>query len=114
MSLIKKISLTLLAIFIATPIYLAIFKHSLTLLSLSNSFFMLGLLFLMVAAFIGILLSGFFDLFQKNMKETFAKRRNQKKHDYVKFSAVFSKKPTYWLACAGVLITLSLILGLFA
>ena len=114
MSLIKKIIFTLLACVIAVPLYLVLFQKSITYLSLSNSFFMLGLLFLMVAAFISILLSGFFDTFQRSMKETFAKRRNHTPQDYVKFSNIFTKKPIYWLVCAISLILLSLVLGWFA
>lgn len=106
----KRTILTLLGLCLLTPAFLLLIKQEITLTTLSNSFFMLGLLFLMIAAFIGIFMSGFFDNFQRNMKETLRLRKNTEPKEYLKTSEIFSKQPFYWLSVGIFLLIISIVL----
>ncbi len=75
---------------------------------------MVALFFFMITAFIGVFVSGFFDNFQKNMKDTLRLRKNTEPKDYVKTSEIFSKQPVYWLSVAVSLLLISLLLLVFA
>ena len=63
---------------------------------LSDHSFLIGLLFLIIGTTILVLSSGFFDLFQKNMKKLIRLRRNNEPRDFIPLSQVFQKHPTYW------------------
>ena len=114
MTLIKRVIITLISLCLLVPAYLLLFHKEWSVISLANSFFMLALLFFMITAFIGVFVSGFFDNFQKNMKDTLRLRKNTEPKDYLKTSEIFSKQPTYWLAVAIGLLLISLLLLVFA
>lgn len=113
MTLIKKFSASVLAITSITLLYLLLFKKELTILSVSNSFFMIGIVFLMIAAFIGIFISGFFDNFQANLKAALARRKSNEPKDYIKTSEIFSKQPIYWLSVAAFYLIIAVLLLFF-
>lgn len=113
MTLIKRIIITLGSFCLLVPAAHLLLDKELSPTTLANSFFMIALLFFMITAFIGIFVSGFFDNFQKNMKDTLRLRKNTEPKDYVKTSEIFSKQPVYWLAVAVSSLLISLLLLVF-
>ncbi|MGO3837566.1 MAG: DUF3899 domain-containing protein [Vagococcus sp.] len=75
---------------------------------------MLSLVFLIIGLSILVLSSGFFDLFQKNMKRLIILRRKNEPKDYIPLSNIFNKKPIYWLVTGTVLLLLSLVLAIMS
>lgn len=109
MKLPYKISLSLLCIYLFVPLYLFLRNLPITAGSLSDAYFMIALIFLMIGAFIAILSSGFFDFFQKNMKHYF-RRKKASTTDYVKASDIFAKQPIYWIGTGVILLVSSFLL----
>ncbi|WP_443081335.1 DUF3899 domain-containing protein [Vagococcus sp.] len=75
---------------------------------------MLALFFLIIGGFILVLSSGFFDLFQKNMKHLFHLRRNDEPKEYVPLSNIFKKKPIYWFFVGGIFLLISIFSALLS
>lgn len=108
-----KISLTIICSLALIPGLLILRNQSITTTALSNGYFLLSLVFLIIGAGILVLSSGFFDLFQKQMKQAnFLRRKNQPK-EFIPYSQIFEKKPIYWLTVGGFLLILSILLLLF-
>ena len=114
MTQMKKIGISLTALLIALPIITFIIKKELTLSNLSDTFFMVSLFFFFFGGFILVLSSGFFDLFQKNMKHLIQLRKKNEPKDYVPLSQVFKNKPVLWLTIGGTLFIISFILAFLA
>lgn len=114
MTVYKKIGLSLAVIIAGTPLLTFIVKKELTLTQVSDNFFMVSLLFLIIGVFILVLSSGFFDFFQKNMKHLIQLRRSNEPKEYIPLSEIFKKKPVYWLATGGILLIISIILTIIA
>ncbi|MBO0475918.1 DUF3899 domain-containing protein [Vagococcus sp. DIV0080] len=113
MTVSKKICISLGVLILGVPLFNLIIQQEVTLRNLSDSFFMVSLVFIVIGAGISILSSGFFDFFQKNMKQLIQRRRKNEPKDYIPFSQIFKKKPTYWLVVGGTLLVLSFVLALF-
>ncbi|MGO2082529.1 DUF3899 domain-containing protein [Vagococcus sp.] len=113
MKQLTKIGITLILALIAIPSFFLINQKEMTWTNFSNGYFLLALAFLIIGIGILVLSSGFFDLFQKQMKQlSFLRRKNQPK-EYIPLSQVFEKKPIYWLVVGGTLLVISLLLLLF-
>ena len=65
----------------------SILKGSLTFLTLSNRFFLIGLPFLIIGTLFWIFSSGFFDHFQHSMHQAFS-RKQKKKSEFQALSQV--------------------------
>ncbi|BCA84519.1 DUF3899 domain-containing protein [Enterococcus dispar] len=83
-------------------------KNNLSLLTLSDTLFMLGLPFLIVGILLWVFSSGFFDTFQRSMHEALG-RKQKKKANYTPLSQVGDGVYGFWLKIAGVIFVLSLI-----
>ncbi len=110
----KKIVTNLLGLIIIIPLITWITKKEITLAYLSDNFFMFALFFLIIGGFILVLSSGFFDLFQKNMKHLVYLRKNSEPKEYIPLSNIFNKKPIYWFAVGLLLLATSIFLALIA
>lgn len=110
----KKIILSIGSSFLLIPLLTFSLNHELTSKNLSDNFFMLSLVFLIIGGFILVLSSGFFDLFQKNMKHLFNLRKNETPKEYVTLSDIFKKKPIYWFSVGLTMLLISIILALLS
>ena len=108
----KKTAICLVGLFFIIPAITWLTKKEITLKYLSDNFFMFALFFLIVGGFILVLSSGFFDLFQKNMKHLIQLRKNNEPKEYVPFSQIFKKKPVFWFIIGVSLLVTSIILAL--
>lgn len=81
---------------------------------ISDHSFLIGLLFLIIGTTILVLSSGFFDLFQKNMKQLIRLRRNNEPKDFVPLSHIFQKHPTYWFIVGITLVVISFLTSFIA
>lgn len=86
-----------------------IIKGDLSLISLSDTLFMLGLPFLIIGILLWVFSSGFFDTFQRSMHEAL-RRKQKKKANYMPLSQVGHGVYPFWLKIAGIVIGLSVIL----
>ena len=114
MTIYKKIGVSLGGLVIFIPLFTLLTKKELTLVSLSDNFFMFSLVFIIIGAGIAILSSGFFDFFQKNMKNLIQARKKNEPKEYIPLSEIFQKKPIYWLSIGGLSLLISFLLALFS
>lgn len=114
MKLTKKIMISLGCLLVLIPLVTLVTTKTITTLSLSNNFFMFSLVFLIIGTSIAILSSGFFDFFQKNMKNLIQQRRKIEPKEFIPYSEIFKKKPIYWFVVGASLLLVSLILSLFS
>ncbi len=105
----KKIVLSIISLALIIPLVTLITKKEITTTYLSDNFFMVALFFIIIGVAILVLSSGFFDFFQKNMKQLMWRRKKNEPKDYVPLSQVFEKKPIYWLSVGGTLLIISLL-----
>jgi NADH:ubiquinone oxidoreductase subunit 6 (subunit J) len=89
----------------------SILKGSLTFLTLSNRFFLIGLPFLSIGTLFWIFSSGFFDHFQHSMHQAFS-RKQKKKSEFQALSQVGQGRYSFWLIIAAILILASIICAL--
>ncbi|MFV0560132.1 MAG: DUF3899 domain-containing protein [Enterococcus sp.] len=88
-------------------------KQQLTLLTLSNHFFIVGIPFLIIGGFLWVFSSGFFDHFQRSMHLSL--KRNQKKEpSFLPLSSVGASHFSFWLIIAALLIGSSIVLALLS
>ncbi|MFC4770991.1 DUF3899 domain-containing protein [Enterococcus hermanniensis] len=92
-------------------IIFSIIQKSLTLLTLSNRLFLIGLPFLIVGILLWIFSSGFFDHFQRSMHQTFS-RKQKKKSEFQSLSTVGQGRYSFWLMIAAILIGSSIVCAL--
>lgn len=109
----KKTILTLLFSYVFIPTYYIITKKPITKITLSNGYFLLALLFLIISVIIIVLSSGFFDRFQEQMHQLIHRKKNREKEEFTPFSTTFSFYPTYWLIVGIVLGASSFLLIIF-
>ena len=114
MNLTKKIVISLGSLIVGIPLVTLITKNTLSTVNLSNNFFMFSLLFIIIGTVIAVLSSGFFDFFQKNMKNLIQQRRKNEPKEYIPLSEIFKKKPIYWFSVGGTLLIISIILALLS
>ena len=114
MAVYKKIGISLAVLILGIPLLTFMIKKEVTTIFLSDNFFMFSLVFLIIGVFILVLSSGFFDFFQKNMKEFIQLRRKNEPKEYIPLSQIFEKKPLYWLITGGVLLVISIVLALIS
>lgn len=112
MTLLKKIGVSLIVLLAGIPLMTFLFNKELTTTNLSDNFFLVSLFFIIIGVGISILSSGFFDFFQKNMKNLIQLRKNNEPKEYIPLSKIFTKQPIYWLAVGGTLLLISAVLGL--
>ncbi|MGL9748350.1 DUF3899 domain-containing protein [Enterococcus sp. DIV0170] len=89
----------------------SLIQGSLSLLILSNRFFLTGLPFLIVGILLWIFSSGFFDHFQHSMHQAFG-RKQKKKSEFQPLSHVGQGRYSFWLIIAAILIGSSIICAL--
>lgn len=114
MNLTKKIIISLGFLIIGIPLITLVTSNTITTAIFSNNFFMFSLLFFIIGTSIAVLSSGFFDFFQKNMKNLIQQRRKNEPKGYIPLSEIFKKKPIYWFVIGGTLLIISFILSLFS
>ncbi|MDU5508850.1 DUF3899 domain-containing protein [Enterococcus gilvus] len=86
-------------------------RQSLSLLTLSNRFFLIGLPFLIIGILYWIFSSGFFDHFQHSMHQAFS-RKQKKKSEFQPLSRVGQGRYSFWLIIATIPIAASIICAL--
>lgn len=104
----KKIILSIISLALIIPLVTLMTKKEITTTYLSDNFFLVSLFFIIIGATILVLSSGFFDFFQKNMKQLMWRRKKNEPKDYVPLSQIFEKKTVYWLSVGGTLLIISL------
>lgn len=105
----KKAFFSVLIFAALTLLYLQFIKKSLTLVHLSDSFFMIGLFFLAIGVFFAILSSGFFDFFQKNMKTMLFRKKKNEPKDFIPWSQLAKKRPIYWFEVGGIFLAFAIL-----
>ncbi|MTD37531.1 DUF3899 domain-containing protein [Erwinia sp. CPCC 100877] len=88
-------------------------KQSLTIRSLSDTFFIVSLFFLIIGIAMWIMSSGFFDNFQRFMKNYFRFRKKNELKEFVPFSEIGKAHQLYWLETGGILLIVSFVSLLF-
>ena len=106
----NKIVITLISAYILVPLYRLITQQEITKISLSDGYFLIALLFLIVGVIILVFSSGFFDRFQEHMHLLVQRRKNREKEEFTPFSKTFSFSATYWLIVGFTLLISSIIL----
>ena len=86
-----------------------LYKHNLTLLSLSNTLFMVGLPFIIIGALLWVFASGFFDNFQRSIRES-TKRKEKKQTPYMALSEVGMGAYSFWFKIGFPLIFIAILL----
>lgn len=105
-----KIFVSLIIIYSLVPLYQWITNQRITKTSLSDSYFLIALLFLIIGVIILVFSSGFFDRFQEHMHLLVQRRKNREKEEFTPFSKTFSFSPIYWLVIGTILIVSSVLL----
>lgn len=72
--------------------------------TLSDSFFLAGLFFLIVGVALWIMASGFFDQFQKIMKHFLQLKKSHESKTFILFSEIGRAHYAYWLETSGFLL----------
>ncbi len=94
-------------------IYLLTTEHMITFLRLTNTFFMTALFFLIIGVAFWIMSSGFFDNFQRIVKETFRLKKKEEIKDFIPFSSIGFAYYHFWLEIGGILLIIAIISLLF-
>ena len=95
-------------LFLLTLIVL-LFKNNLTFINLSNTLFMVALPFIIIGALLWVFASGFFDHFQRSIRES-TKRKDKKQTPYMALSEVGMGAYSFWFKIGLPLFILSLLL----
>ncbi|MBL1227761.1 DUF3899 domain-containing protein [Enterococcus sp. BWB1-3] len=94
-------------------IYLFLIKKSVTIQSISDTFFIVSLFFLIIGMALWIMSSGFFDNFQYFMKKTLHLRKKNEPKEYIPFSEIGKAHRLYWLTTGGCLLIPAIVSLLF-
>lgn len=105
----KKIAISIISLSLIIPLVTLLSKKEITTTYLSDNFFLVSLFFIIIGVTILVLSSGFFDFFQKNMKQLMLRRKSNEPKEYIPLSQIFEKKPVYWLSVGGTLLLISII-----
>lgn len=93
--------------------YLLFVKQSLTIRSVSDTFFIVSLFFLIIGIAFWIMSSGFFDNFQRFMKIHFHFRKKNEPKEFIPFSEIGKAHQLYWLETGGILLMVAMVSLLF-
>jgi hypothetical protein len=94
-------------------IYLFLIKKSVTVQSISDTFFIVSLFFLIIGIALWIMSSGFFDNFQYFMKKAFQWRKKNEPKEFIPFSEIGNAHRFYWLETGGLLLIPAIVSLLF-
>ena len=89
-------------------LYLLISKEPITTSSLSDTFFIGSLFFLIIGIALWIMSSGFFDNFQRSMKNAFRFKKKNEPKEFIPLSVIGDAHRSFWLKTGGILLILSL------
>lgn len=104
----KKIPLVI-SLLIALLILITIqLTQQLSLLTISNAFFLVSLPFILIGLLLWVFSSGFFDTFQRSMHHSFDRKR-KKPSTFLPLSQVGYQAAPFWLLIGVPLLALSLI-----
>ena len=95
-------------LFLLTLIVLLV-RNNLTVINLSNTLFMVALPFIIIGALLWVFASGFFDNFQRSIRES-TKRKDKKQTPYMALSEVGMGAYSFWFKIGLPLLILSLLL----
>lgn len=93
--------------------YLLFIKKLLTIRSISDTFFIVALFFLIIGIALWIMSSGFFDNFQRFMKMHFRFKKKNEPKEFIPFSEIGKAHSLYWLETGGILMIVSIVSLLF-
>ncbi|MGX7244182.1 DUF3899 domain-containing protein [Enterococcus quebecensis] len=93
--------------------YLLLIKQSLTIRSVSDTFFIVSLFFLIIGLALWIMSSGFFDNFQRFMKMHFRFKKKNEPKEFIPFSEIGKAHQLYWIETGGILLIVSIVSLLF-
>lgn len=88
-------------------------NQSLTIRSISDTFFTASLFFLIVGLALWIMSSEFFDNFQRFMKMHYRFRKKNEPKEFTPFSEIGKAHQLYWLETGGILLIVSIVSLLF-
>ncbi|MGC6767281.1 DUF3899 domain-containing protein [Enterococcus sp. LJL128] len=94
-------------------IYLFLTKKSVTAQSISDSFFIVSLFFLIIGIALWTMSSGFFDNFQRFMKNAFHLRKKNEPKEFIPFSEIGIAHRYFWLVTGGFLLIPAIVSLLF-
>ena len=94
-------------------LYLFFVKQSFTFQTLSDTFFIVSLFFLIVGIALWIMSSGFFDTFQRTMKNAFRFRKKNDPQEFTPLSIIGKDHRLFWLETGGILLIIALCFLLF-
>ena len=83
-------------------------KEPITTSSLSDTFFIVSLFFLIIGFALWIMSSGFFDNFQRSMKNAFRFKKKNEPKEFIPLSVIGDAHRSFWLKTGGILLILSL------
>ncbi|MGK0551012.1 DUF3899 domain-containing protein [Enterococcus faecalis] len=112
----KKRKWPLLTAFISTIgifLYLLLGKKELSIVTLSDTFFLVALFFLIIGIALWIMSSGFFDNFQRFMKQSLRFKRKNDPKEFVPLSTIGKDHSRFWLETGGILLIPSLVFLIF-
>ena len=89
-------------------LYLLISKEPITTSSLSDTFFIVSLFFLIIGIALWIMSSDFFDNFQRSMKNAFRFKKKNEPKEFIPLSVIGDAHRSFWLKTGGILLILSL------
>ena len=87
-------------------LYLLISKEPITTSSLSDTFFIVSLFFLIIGIALWIMSSGFFDNFQRSMKNAFRFKKKNEPKEFIPLSVIGDAHRSFWLKTGGILLGL--------
>lgn len=93
--------------------YLLLSKKGISTTTLSDTFFVVALFFLIIGIALWIMSSGFFDNFQRFMKQSFRLKRKSEPKEFTPLSIIGNDHRLFWLETGGILLILSLVFLLF-
>lgn len=82
-------------------LYLLISKEPITTSSLSDTFFIVSLFFLIIGIALWIISSGFFDNFQRSMKNAFRFKKKNEPKEFIPLSVIGDAHRSFWLKTGG-------------
>jgi hypothetical protein len=94
-------------------LYLLLTKKGLSMVALTDTFFIASLFFLIIGNALWIMSSGFFDNFQRFMKQSLRFRRKNEPKEFIPLSTIGKDHCRFWLETGGILLILSLVFLVF-
>lgn len=103
------------SIFVSLGIYFFLFltKKPFTTQTISDTFFIAALFFLIIGIAFWIMSSGFFDTFQRTMKNAFRFKKKNEPQEFTPLSVIGKDHHLFWLVTGGILLTIALCFLLF-